>query len=114
MLAGRLASTAPGSFQELAECFACWLRGRGPGLGRFAGGFPGLRPDINRQLKLAHCLAGGIAGLDGLVPGLAGLPRKTGERDAARIGQKQQDHDHKNRQPRSGRYAGFPVRPRRR
>ena len=45
-------------------------------------------------------------GLDGLVPSLAGLPGKPGERDAARVGQKQQQHDHENRQPGGGAVRG--------
>src|SRR5262249_2166487 len=63
---------------------------------------PGLCPDVDGQLKPARSLPRGGAGLDGLVPGLACLPRKARERDAARIGQQQQDHDHEDRQPRGG------------
>src|SRR6266496_3275476 len=100
-----------GSFQEAAQGFACWPCGRGPGLGGFAGGFAGLRPDVNRQLKLARCLPGALAGLDGLVRSLAGLPGKAGERDAARVGQKQQEHDHKNGQPGSGAMRGSQYGP---
>src|SRR5256885_5213802 len=50
------------------------------GPGRIRRPLPRFAPDVNGQLKPARCLAGGLAGLDGLVPSLARLPGKPGER----------------------------------